>query len=273
MTGDGIRKPRSRRKRWRALYRRITRSARWARRKLAAAPRSLRIAGLVAVLLVAAALTNLVYQVVRKPTELFVLVGHRLDKEPEETWRQYGSLFRKYATSTITPELLAALAQTESSGNPVTRTYWRWQLALNPFRVYKPASSAVGLFQMTDGAFEESSRYCIRDHAVEDEGCGSLLPYIRALPRHAVELTAIYLDRQVASVLARVPDAKPNAQQKQDLATLIHLCGAGPAAAFVRRGFRTADGERCGDHLAAGYLGKVNTMKREFKRLSAEDRD
>ena len=69
------------------------------------------------------------------------------------------------STSTITPELLAALAQVESAGNPVARTYWRWQLAWNPFAVYQPASSAVGLLQMTDGAYAEAARYCIRQNA------------------------------------------------------------------------------------------------------------
>ena len=73
-------------------------------------------------LFVVLTVSNLVYQVIHKPTELFFLVGHRLDKEPAETWRQYGALFRSYSTATITPELLAALAQQESSGNPVDRT-------------------------------------------------------------------------------------------------------------------------------------------------------
>ena len=118
------------------------------------------------------ALTNLVYQVIHKPTELLAFVGHRLDKEPPETWRQYGALFRIYSTSTITPELLAALAQGESSGNPVERTYWRWRWSFNPFAIYQPASSAVGLFQMTDPAFAEAARYCIRANAVTDTGCG-----------------------------------------------------------------------------------------------------
>ena len=48
-----------------------------------------------------------------------------LRMESAETWLQYGPLFRTYSTSTITPELLellAALAQIESSGNPVART-------------------------------------------------------------------------------------------------------------------------------------------------------
>ena len=95
------------------------------RRKLAKAPRIFWIVGVVAIVLAAVTLTNLIYQVIHKPTELFAFVGHRLDKEPVETWRQYGALFRTYSTGTITPELLAALAQDESSGNPVERTYWR----------------------------------------------------------------------------------------------------------------------------------------------------
>ncbi len=120
------------------------------RKTFARAPRMVRIAGGAAVLLAAIALLNLAYQIARKPTELFVLVGNALDKEPAETWRQYGPLFRKHSTATIAPELLAALAQVESSGNPVARTYWRWRWSLNPLAIYRPASSAVGLYQMTD---------------------------------------------------------------------------------------------------------------------------
>ena len=107
-----------------------------ARRNLARLPRAIRIAAVIAILFPLLALTNLAYHVIRKPTELFFFVGHRLDKEPAETWRQYGSLFRAYSISSITPELLAALAHVESSGNPVDRTYWRWRWSLNPFPIY-----------------------------------------------------------------------------------------------------------------------------------------
>jgi Transglycosylase SLT domain len=257
------------RKRKRILPR-LRRGARWARRKLARTPRAVRIVGVVAILLAVAALTNLIYHVIHKPTELFVFVGNGLDKEPAETWRQYGPLFRTYSTGTITSELLAALAQVESSGNPVARTYWRWRLSLNPLAVYQPASSAVGLYQMTDGAYAEAARSCIRQNAVVDDGCGFTNFYMRTIPSHAIELTAVYLDRQVAAVLARAPDAKPNLQQKQDLAAFIHLCGAGPAGAFARRGFQMSAGERCGDHLVAAYVAKVNAMKRQFQRLAAD---
>ena len=221
-----------------------------------------------AALLVILALSNLVYQVIHKPTELFFLAGHRFDKEPAETWRQYGPLFRTYATGTITPELLAALAQDESSGNPVDRTYWRWRFSFNPFAIYRPASSAVGLFQMTDPAFAEAERFCIRDNAVTDKGCG-FGPYIRAIPSHAVELASVYLDRNVSAVLDRA-DVAASPQQKQDLAAFIHLCGAGPATAFARRKFQMNANERCGDHSVAAYVARVNAMKRQFQRLAGD---
>jgi hypothetical protein len=249
--------------------RRWRRSARWARRKLAKAPRSVRIAGGIAILLATFTLANLIYHVIHKPTELFFFVGHRLDKEPAETWRQYGPLFRTYSTHSIAPELLAALAQVESSGNPVDRTYWRWRWSLNPFAIYQPASSAVGLFQTTDPAYAEAARFCIRDNAVTDTGCG-FGPYIRALPSHAVELASVYLDRHVAVVLTLAGDVKPTPQQTQDLAAFIHLCGAGPATAYARRHFQMISGERCGDHLVAAYISRVNAMKRQFLRLAAD---
>jgi hypothetical protein len=78
--------------------RRWRRRARRARQKLARVPLIVQIAGGVAILLVVAALVNLVYHVILKPTELFAFIGHRLDREPAETWRQYGPLFRIYST-------------------------------------------------------------------------------------------------------------------------------------------------------------------------------
>ena len=230
-----------------------------------------RIAGSVAILLAGVALVNLVYHVIRKPTELFFFVGNSLDKDPAETWRQYGPLFRKLSTATITPELLAALAQVESSGNPVARTYGRWRWSFNPLAIYRPASSAVGLFQMTDPAYAEAARFCVRGNALTDTGCGFTNLYVRAIPSHAIELTSVYLDRNVADVLARAGDVKASAQQKQDLAAFVHLCGAGPATAYARRHFQMMAGERCGDHLVAAYISGVNAMKRQFLRLAADD--
>jgi hypothetical protein len=127
---------------------------RWFRR----APLPAQLAVCTLVLLSLWALTNGVYQVVRKPTELFFPVSSALNKSPHETWRQYSPIFRAHATAVLTPELLAALAQLEGSGNPVARTYWRWQLTSNPFELYRPASSAVGMYQIVDGTFVGSSK-------------------------------------------------------------------------------------------------------------------
>ena len=112
----------------------------------------------------------------------------------------------------------------------MARTYWRWRWSFNPLAIYKPASSAVGLFQMTDAAYAEAARSCVRDNAVTNTGCGFTSLTIRAIPSHAIELASVYLARNVAAVLARAPDVIASRQQKQDLAAFIHLCGGGPAS-------------------------------------------
>src|SRR6185436_597842 len=113
---------------------------------------------------------NWVYHAAHKPSELFFPADRTLAKTPAETWRYYGSLFREHSTAVITPDFLAALAQVEGSGNPVARTYWRWRLSWNPFELYRPASSSVGMYQITDATFRQAKRYCIRDHAVIEDG-------------------------------------------------------------------------------------------------------
>jgi hypothetical protein len=219
---------------------------------------------------------NAAYQVARKPTDLFFPVSGTLSKTPFETWRAYRPLFRRYATDVITPGLLAALAQVEGAGNPVATTYWRWQAAWNPFEVYRPASSAVGMYQITDGTFREAKRYCIHDHAVAEEGswhdassCWFNGLYTRVVPAHAVEMTSALLDHEVTRTLTELRIATATLRQKQDLAAVIHLCGAGAGDAYARRGFRLVPGQRCGEHDVRGYLARVEAMKRTFAGLAA----
>jgi hypothetical protein len=255
---------------FRAGFRRWHKRARWARRRLNAAPPAMRTVIIAAIVFAVLFATNLVYQVMRKPTEMFFPVSGATNKMPAETWRQYAPLFREYSTAIITPELLAALAQVEGAGNPVARTYWRWRLTWNPFAIYQPASSAVGMYQMTDAAFTEARRYCIRHHTVVEDDCWFNGLYTRVVPSHAIELTGVFLDRNVGVILARRPNATANLLQKQELAAIIHLCSAASAKAFARRGFRLIAGERCGDHDVATYLAEVNAMQREFLRFGVE---
>jgi len=219
---------------------------------------------------------NWTYQVAKKPSELFFPVSGTLNKSPEETWASYQTLFRAHSTAIITPEFLAALAQIEASGNPVARTYWRWTVTLHPFEVYRPASSAVGMYQLTDGTFDQARDLCIHDHRVVEDGpwyawrsCWFNALYSRVLPSDAIELTSAYLDYHVERLLVRHDIAAATLAQKQNAAALMHLCGVGVADDYVARRFRLRAGQRCGDHSAVGYVTHVNEMKTTFARLAA----
>ncbi len=270
-----------------ALHRTRTRSRR-ARRSAAAwrpagrallalrvVPLAMRIVLAMVLVLAVWAAVNWMVQVARKPAEVFFPVSGSLVKPPAQTWRQYGPLFAKNSTAVITPELLAALAQVEGSGNPMARTYWRWRLSWNPFEIYRPASSAVGMFQITDGTFAEARRYCIHDHVVVEDGpwhdprsCWFNALYTRVVPGDAVEMTAALLDRTVARTLGRHRIATASLPQQQDLAAVIHLCGSGAGDAYARHRFRHRRGQRRAAHAARHYLAEVNALKRQFARLA-----
>ncbi len=233
-------------------------------------------AGAAALVIAAWFAVNLAYQVVRKPSELFFPVSGTLYKSPAETWATYASLFEAHATPVVTADLLAALAQVEGSGNPVVRTYWRWTLTSQPFEIYRPASSAVGMYQMTDGTFAVARRYCVHDHVVVEQGpwnafrsCWFNGLYTRVVPSHAIELAAAYLDRQVTTILARHRGPSATLAQRQRLAALIHLCGAGAGEVYARRGLYLAPSQRCGDHDVAAYLARVRAMQDVFVDLAA----
>jgi hypothetical protein len=217
------------------------------------------------------AAVNFAYQVVRKPTELLGLVAPASAKLPEATWAEYGELFEEHATELVEPELLAALVQVESAGDPLARTYWRWRWSWNPLELYAPASSAVGILQITDGTFVEASRLCVHDHAVAREGawydpsaCWFNALYFRTVPSHAIEMTAALLHEAMADALA---GRSATAAERHRLAALIHLCGRGRAPAYAQRGFRALRGERCGAHDLDGYVGRVEALGRAFARL------
>ena len=222
---------------------------------------------------------NWAFHALNKPSEILFPLDQSLDKRPVETWKEYESLFREHATATITPEFLGALAQVEGGGNPVARTYWRWEWTWNPLEWYRPASSAVGMYQITDGTFQEATRYCIHDNVVVEDGpwhnlqsCWFNSLYMRVLPSHAIELTSALLDRQVTQALGPRRSGAVTLQRKQDLAAVIHLCGAGAGRAYAARGLRLTPNQRCGDHDVSDYLARINELKYEFAKPAAGDK-
>lgn len=266
------RSPRRARWLWRFLRWRFHEGRAFLRAVWAAHP-AIGVPAVAALIIVSWLAVNWLYHAINKPTELLFPLDNTLDKGLADTWREYGSLFREHATATITPELLAALAQVEGSGNPIARTYWRWHTSWNPLKWYQPASSAVGMYQITSGTFQHAKRYCIHDHVVVEEGpwhdvrsCWFNGFYTRVLPSHAIELTAAFLDRQVVQALGARSAAL---HRKQDLAAIVHLCGASAGQLYVARGFRLAPRQRCGEHDVRNYLTKVQTAKEHFVRLAS----
>jgi hypothetical protein len=192
---------------------------------------------------------NWTYQVARKPSELLFPVSGAFYKAPRETWGAYGGLFRRHSTAVLTPDLLAALAQVRKVRQSGGAPSWRWSLTNEPFEIYRPASSASRDVSDHGRHVRRARRYCVHRHVVVEQGpwydvksCWFNFLYTRTVPSHAVELTAAYLDRHVAEVLERQGLAGATLRQKQNLAALIHLCGAGAGAAYVRRGFSFTPG-------------------------------
>jgi hypothetical protein len=218
---------------------------------------------------------NALVQLARKPTEIFTPVSGSLNKLPAQTWRSYEPVFRAHATATITPDFLAALAQVEGAGNPLASTPWRWKLTEDPFDVYRPASSAVGMYQITNGTYQQAKRHCIHHNEVAEDGpwydwksCWFNWLYFRVVPSHAAEMTSAFLDKSVTRTLNVLKINRATLRQKQDLAAIMHLCGVAAGEAFAKRGFRLASNQRCGGQNVGAYLGQMVALQRTFATLA-----
>jgi hypothetical protein len=82
-------------------------------------------------------------------------------------------------------------------------------------------------------------------------------------------MTAAYLDLRLNQILARQRIGDATLAQQQDLAAVIHLCGAGAGASYARRGLRPIPGQRCGDHDVQRYLLKLRSLRATFAQLAS----
>lgn len=99
--------------------RRWRRGGRWARRKLAEAPRTVRIAGVIAIVLATFMLTNVIYHVIHKPTELFFFVGHKLEgagRDVAAIWATVPRLFDPFDHARIVGRAGAGRELRQSGG-------------------------------------------------------------------------------------------------------------------------------------------------------------
>lgn len=216
---------------------------------------------------------NFLVQIARVPSQATGPLEPYFYKTPSTTWAIYGAAFHAHATPLMSAPFLAALAQVEASGNPIATTYWKWNWSLNPFRWYAPASSAAGLFQITDGNFALARRFCVQGgrsvaqgNWYEWNGCWFNFLYNRLSASHATEMTSAYLDHETTKIPSGMK-AQPSLLQKRRTAAIIHLCGSTVAERFARGGFKVSRGQKCGDHSTAAYLRQVEGYQTTFEKL------
>ena len=187
--------------------RRWRRGARWARRKLARAPRAVRIVGVVAILLAA-----------RRADE------PRLSRDPQAD-RAVASLASARqgagrdvaAIRAAVPRLFhqhdhARIAGRAGAGREFGQSGGAHLLALaiEPQSVRNLPARLQRRRPLPDDrcGLRRDRAVLYPRQAVTDTGCGFTGLYIRAIPSHAIELASVYLDRNVAAVLAREPEVR-----------------------------------------------------------------
>lgn len=216
-------------------------------------------------ILLALAVLNLGYHLVKNPIHVLSFFSHPMNKTPHQTWSAYQDIFLKEARGRISASLLAALAQVESLGNPFAAPDWRVGLSTDLTQIYQPASTAFGLLQITRGTFQQMLSSC-EYLGVE---CPTPTFATRARVRDSVVLTSAYLDltsqQQLGSLYSKVPEDKIVQH-----ASVVHLCGKEVGLRLIKNNFEAKWLSRCGSHVPHLYIRKVIQNKKIFDGLYAK---
>ncbi len=214
---------------------------------------------------------NWFYQVVHNPVILLSPFVTGDFKSSNSTWKAYRHLFKRHATPVITAEYLGALAQVESAGNPLITPQWRWRLTTDFFKIYAPASTSAGLYQYTKPTFKDAKRFCIHNHQVTLDGpffkpdtCWFNGLYSRLWPSHAIEMTSARLHYYVEDILSKQGKSGVSVENKQKLASIIHLCGVGKGKRFAQAGFEFSAVPTCGTHKTSAYYNRIRRVRKKF---------
>lgn len=218
-------------------------------------------------LTVFAVTTNFLWQIYQKPAEVVALLGWSKDKSHVSTWNNYAGFFNQHSTRLMTPQFLAALAQIESSGNPLATPQWKFRLTDRLSRVFSPQSSSVGLYQFTSGTFDKAKKYCIKNGEAQSVNCWFNSVYTRVFPSHSIEVASAYLDTEVRRLMKK-HKKRLNLNMAQNLAGVIHLCGINKAEKYFQSGFNTNKIGECGTHNPRLYLKRLRQSRRAFNRIS-----
>lgn len=228
------------------------------------------LTGVMAALLILFAANTLV-QVIRKPAEILNALGLSTTKTPYETWLSYSNDFKAHATNEMKPHFLAALAQTESSGNAAATPEWNLKWTDKLTKIFSPASSSVGLYQFTTGTYNRAKKLCIQDGAVVKEGpwhqlnsCWFNFLYLRTSASHSIEMASAYLTLAIQKMTKNIQNVSQSNINR--LAAVIHLCGEKKGEYFIKTNFNLNRLSHCGTHSVKNYVAKVERNLERFSR-------
>jgi hypothetical protein len=216
---------------------------------------------------------NFIFQIYKKPIELISIITQTRAKTLTQTWKDYGEFFTNSSTDIISPAFLAALAQKESSGNPLASPRWKLNFKRPIDRIYSPPTTAFGLMQMTNPNFYDSSRLCYKAknkrNSKSFDDCGRINMSTRIFPAHSIYLTARNLTYQVKKILKRRKrKKKATRDQIESLASITHLCGMGKGKRLLRSNFNVRKIGRCGSHSPINYVRDIKKLKKKFLLIS-----
>lgn len=213
-------------------------------------------------------------QIVQKPAHLLSFMSSYFYKTPYETWQSYHSDFKRYQTITTPSYILAAIAQVESSGNPIATPQWEWNFNNKWHSLYSPVSSSVGLYQFTEPTFKRAGGLCVH----EGQLYTSVKAYqvlhpcwwsrfgFRLSASSSIRAASAYLHKEVNELLNRFNMQHLGEKSRARLAMVVHLCGKYKASRLLRRQSLSSLGY-CGRHKVSRYIKKAEKLASTFKRL------
>ena len=218
---------------------------------------------------------NLIYQTITTPSHIFKWIPLSFKKTPKQTWQSYNRIFKKYSTPLVSKYFLAALAQIESSGDPLASSYWKLRITPKIRNIYSPASSAAGLFQITNHTFKESKKFCITKNKIitkskfkKHPSCYLNSFFSRFIPSHSTQMVSARLHYYLNNFISKYKKHLNNTQSIEKLSSVIHLCGINRARNFIKKKMHFSKMPKCGDHNAYIFYKKLNKYKKYFIRIS-----
>lgn len=213
-------------------------------------------------------------QLVQKPAHLLSFASSYFYKTPYETWKTYHADFKKYQTSTTPSYVLAAIAQVESSGNPIATPKWEWNFKNSWHSLYSPVSSSVGLYQFTTPTFNRAAKFCVHEGKLYSkvEAHQILHPCwwsrfgFRLSASSSIRTASAYLHKEVSELLKRFNMSHLGVRSKSRLAMVVHLCGKHKASLLLQKRSLHSLGY-CGRHKVSKYIKKAEQLTRKFKSL------